>query len=438
MPLSEILSRSERLSEQLAFPPRSPLVLLLKRIMPIVASDDLLHAAPFTRFSCSRADGAPLRLPRIPLRALTSPLTWNDVAIGMLLREAHASGLQHNLLQQARSTWLPRMANVALLVLADCPTSADAQPAPQSAPPAWMQTPEVNIAWRCYSGEARPGRTLWKKTQTLLVRLHSDFPLRQYYLKVDVDALLLPRSLMQYLRYLHEASSASPPVPSPASLAFKSKAAPPPRYLYFGSHQQVNNFLFCTQPHCLFRSSGWRTLRAAYNRSLPGRPHARPSALPSLRAAPSLSQTSYAAGGVYGFSRDALGLLVAHAPPTSVAMAGAERAGYSSSMVLGSCLRDAAAAVETYRQTRRIPHLAEDELVGLCMRLYHVPLIHCDCFYQYGPCDVNNFSTCEDNTPGSRLCRLPISIHKIRRAAWYRPWFEQLRAREGPHLAELA
>ena len=58
--------------------------------------------------------------------------------------------------------------------------------------------------------------------------------------------------------------------------------------------------------------------------------------------------------------------------------------------------------------------------------------------HRYGPCDVNNFSTCEDNTPTSRLCRLPLSIHKIRRAAWYRPWFEQLRAREGAHLAELA
>ena len=50
---------------------------------------------------------------------------------------------------------------------------------------------------------------------------------------------------------------------------------------------------------------------------------------------------------------------------------------------------------------------------------------------------VNNFTTCRDGTSMSRLCRLPLSIHKIRKVAWYRPWFEQLRKREPAHLAEL-
>ena len=343
--------------------------------MPIIDSDDLLSAAaPHTRFSCARADGSPLHHLPAPRAVDTAKLSWNDVAIGMLLRETHGSGLQHNLLQQARSTWLPRMPNLALLVLADCPAkSPDAQEPPPAAP-AWMRTPEVALTWRCYSGEARPGKTLWKKTHALLVHLHDDFPLRQIYLKVDVDAVLLPRSLLQYLRFLHEAAA-------PSSVA-QSSTAPAPRYLYFGSHRQVNNFLFCTEPHCLLRSPGWRSLRAAYNRSL-SRSLRRlaPSLTPSLRAAPAWSQTSYAAGGVYGLSRASLGLLVAHAPP-AVATAGAAWAGYSSSMILGSCLHDAAAAVEAYRQTHRIPHLAEDELVGLCMRLHRVPLVQCDCFYQ--------------------------------------------------------
>ena len=74
----------------------------------------------------------------------------------------------------------------------------------------------------------------------------------------------------------------------------------------------------------------------------------------------------------------------------------------------GSCLHNAAAAVQAYRDAgHRIAHMAEDELVGLCMQLHSVPLVECPCFYQYGPCDVHNFTTCADGTRSSRLCRLP-------------------------------
>lgn len=135
---------------------------------------------------------------------------------------------------------------------------------------------------------------------------------------------------------------------------------------------------------------------------------------------------SYAAGGVYGFSGAALDLIVE----------GRERP--ASPPPPPSCLHEAAAAVQRYKASgHRIAHSAEDELIGLCMHLHRVPLVQCGCFYQYGPCDVYNWTTCRDGTPESRLCRLPLSVHKIRKVGWYRPWFSQLLAREPVHLAEL-
>jgi hypothetical protein len=289
-----------------------------------------------------------------------------------------------------------------------------------------LQTPEVGVAWRCYTAEVRLGRTLWQKTHALLTALYRTYPSRTFYLKMDVDALILPRSLLQYLSFLRDAAANSP-------TRGQHDATLPLPPLYFGSSAQVNNALFCSQPHCLFRSAPWRSLRGgAYKANLTNSPHPlrehRASATahgeePAGHAGHGRGGASYAAGGVYGFSRAALALIVGsddQMPPS------------------GSCLHDAAAAVQAYRDAgHRIAHMAEDELVGLCMQLHSVPLVECPCFYQYGPCDVHNFTTCADGTRSSRLCRLPISIHKLKRVSWYKPWFEQLRRREPQNLAEL-
>ena len=62
--------------------------------------------------------------------------------------------------------------------------------------------------------------------------------------------------------------------------------------------------------------------------------------------------------------------------------------------------------------------LFEDEAVGLCMRLRHVPLSSCGCFYDWGPCDIITGGVaapppagCGADTNASKLCRLPLTVH---------------------------
>lgn len=360
--------------------------------MPVVIDSDALGSTRSlaSRFTCSIADGSPLSLPPRASRrhGAGSEVTFSDLALGMMCGAGAAGrehSLQHNLLQHARASWMPRMPGLGMLVLADCPEQA-------TIAPAWLHTPEVSLAWRCYSSEAKPGKNLWMKTRecrkpdfqpwlcvasplllyasitfcllslsdALLSALYRIHPSRSFYMKMDVDALLLPSALLQYLNYLHDATA--------------GKQVP----LYFGSSAEVNNGLFCAQPYCFFRSAAWRHLRGnlysngtrpdvasliRVSRGYHSQAHraGKYSEARHRRAA----TVSYAAGGVYGFSKVALAMIVASDPPRL------------------SCLHDAFAAVSAFRDSgHRVAHTAEDELIGLCMQLFRVPLLQCDCFYQ--------------------------------------------------------
>ena len=105
----------------------------------------------------------------------------------------------------------------------------------------------MGVAWNCYTGEARLGKTLWQKTHALLSTLYRMYPSRTFYVKMDVDALLLPRSLLQYLNFLHEASSRhmasqraarSTDGREPPPSRRHSLTRPPP--VYFGSSAQAS------------------------------------------------------------------------------------------------------------------------------------------------------------------------------------------------------
>ena len=72
------------------------------------------------------------------------------------------------------------------------------------------------------------------------------------------------------------------------------------------------------------------------------------------------------------------------------------------------------------------------------MHLWRVPLVDCGCFYQYGPCDCYRpSSSCWGGAADSPLCRLPITVHKLKDVRWYRAWWAVLAAREPRYLAEL-
>ena len=56
----------------------------------------------------------------------------------------------------------------------------------------------------------KPGVSLWRKSRTLFRHLDLSFPRHRLFLKIDVDCLIVPNSLLQYLRYLDEAAPEGP------------------------------------------------------------------------------------------------------------------------------------------------------------------------------------------------------------------------------------
>eukprot|EP00900_Chrysochromulina_parva_P012992 jgi/Chrpa1/21694/Chrysochromulina_OHIO_Genome00001102-RA len=60
------------------------------------------------------------------------------------------------------------------------------------------------------------------------------------------------------------------------------------------------------------------------------------------------------------------------------------------------------------------------------------------CFYDWGPCDIADpMRECKINTKESTLCRLPLTVHKLRRLEWYDGWWAFLAPREARALAQL-
>ena len=245
--------------------------------------------------------------------------------------------------------------------------------------------------WRCFRGRDRLGVSLWRKTNALLTEMLATFPGRHFYLKIDSDTLILPESLLGFLTAIRAVHSRRQP-------------------LYFGSNRISQKRFFCSGPRCLFGSHQWRALDARMNminRSGAGR--GMPSETSTCVAG---SEASYAQGGAYGFDRLALKLLVRD-----------------------DCVDRVAAVVAD-----RMPPgqgLFEDEAVGLCMHSRRVRLVTCACFYDWGPCDINRPATCAADTPSSRLCHLPLSVHKLRQVSWYDGWWNLLSSREPTALAAL-
>ena len=107
------------------------------------------------------------------------PLTWSEVAIGMMVGlrgigdappiprqpTRGRAELEARLLQLGQQTWMPQVPGLALLLLADCPGA----PRPG---PAWLLRPlpagGPQVRWECYARPAKVGVSLWRKTAALL------------------------------------------------------------------------------------------------------------------------------------------------------------------------------------------------------------------------------------------------------------------------------
>ena len=374
-------------------------------------------------FTCSLATGQPLAdaLPSRPAALVRShSITWSDVAAGIMLnngvlREGRAVGgrasLERELLLRSRRTWMPHAPGLDILLLASCRSEKPAgsssraandnadQPAPN---PRWFPAGDEagvglpRMHWRCFNGRDRLGVSLWRKTGALLTVLHRTFPSKRLFLKVDSDTMLLPHALLSFLRALHGATPRGTP-------------------LYFGSNRIASHRRFCHGRGCLLSTPRWHALAANLSSAGTHGGDAPRDGGGSSGYCQS-SEASYAQGGAYGFDRRALGLLVRD-----------------------GCLERAADLVRWHDRLRdgAEPQLFEDEAVGLCMRLRGVRLVTCGCFYDWGPCDINRPSSCSADTNASRLCHLPLTVHKLRQLSWFDGWWQLLAAREPHALSAL-
>ena len=375
-------------------------------------------------YTCSLADGTPLDASSSPApiiperrRRRAQALTWEQVAAGTMLvngimrpNAGGRPGLERTLILRARDSWMPLAHGLDLLFMTSCAAAGDARS------PTWWRPirpglPMPLVHWHCFQGQDRLGVSLWRKTGALLAALHAMFPHKEYYLKLDSDTLVMPHALVRFLRALHAADSRG-------------------RGRYFGSNRISQKALFGLRRGGLLSSNGWLALERSEEARLAangtGRwAHAPLSAHDRRQLAHSEARSmameercesavpSYAQGGAYGFDRRALGLLAG-----------------------GDCLEGAYMALSQHTG-RRSPALFEDEAVGLCMRLYRMRLVTCGCFYDWGPCDITHPESCRADTNESRLCRLPLTVHKLRQVSWFDGWWRMLSNREAAHLAEV-
>ena len=401
---------------------------------PTISVGRLLSPLTSPLFTCSTDDGRPLSEALLPgpsepgattdpagrrwLSApIKPPLEWSDVAVGMMVGLGHGAfgasppdpakaprsrpQLEARLLQLGREGWMAHTPGLGLLLLADCKGVAATSSGPQ-----WLMRPVpgsggAQLRWRCYTGPAaKLGVSLWRKTEALLRALWDEYSQRRYFLKLDADAFLLPGALLAFLRFLDAALHPSSPA-------------------YFGNNRIASAEKYCIHRRCLLRSAAWQALLRRRGRA----DH------DDLAASSRAHPPSYAQGGAYGFNAVALRLL------SNGGGSG------SSGEREGGCLSEVADVIAAHGASGsglKLQGLYEDEAVGLCMHSHRVPLINVPCFYDWGPCNCFNASSCHAGTARSKLHRLPLSMHKLRQVSWYEAWWQMLAPREPTHLRELA
>ena len=329
---------------------------------------------------CGVAEGVHTRVPS--RESVSSPLS---VVAGMMAMRLVKPSLEGQLVDKALRSWVPLAATwLDVLVLRECGTLA------HDKPPAWLaERHNFNgsalrgVHWRCFprsNARQQLGQN-YARLGMLLRSMHETLPQRDYYLKIDADTLVVPANLAHFLQHM------------------------PRRQLsYFGS-TEVSSGSFDSEVRR--RCAEFEACDALKGLSEPSEAgtQAPATTMHSGRSAPTRSQAarvvryanrrhvvSYAQGGAEGLSYDAL-----------------------TRVVRADCIRRVG---ELPCSTSLCLHRAEDATLGVCMAALGVPLTRCACFFAWGPCNCNNATSCVN-----RLCRRPITIHKIKRLPWFDMWW---------------
>lgn len=289
--------------------------------------------------------------------------SFTHIGIGMMVPPLNTRTLEF--LRCASETWMPVAGSTLdLLILVDCRRNASLPDLPLFSAP---HLPRMHP--RCYSGRIQINVDDFAKEDALLRQMLQDMPGKTFYMTIDLDTMLLPLNLFNFLSLLRSDAEGG-------------------SHLYFGSDEISTRIPGRSR---LLRSQSWLAAKLRLSRM---------SKNPDVQI-PAVA--TYAQGGAKGFSGAALKLIVQ-----------------------SGCLQEVGSLP---CQDGLCIHKKEDATVGLCALALGIPLVNCKCFHAWGPCNIYNTSSCNDHMAKSHLCRYPITIHKLRKVDWYRRWWTFLRLR---------
>ena len=402
------------------------------------------------------------------------------VAVGMLAqyimdRRTSEAGL----LERAAATWLRQPIDwLSALVVHHCPLH-DIFGLPNQTKPTWMAASVAGrVQWTCMPPERRRASKsyLFHKTAVLLRHLAQHLPQRQFYLKLDLDALLVPANLLSLLERIPADGARYIGTIEQTSLVGQTRPECGPV-----TWRECSPEEFCVPPSHL--ANGWAALRTAdaperrvgsaaetaceiaereltaqilradrgVQASSQGDAWMAGAAAPIDSPTPSAHASemhSQIAHGAWTSSHQAAAwrhgaALWAPASPGCAAQPRNDLVCYGSRrnaiqfaqggayllsemalrrVVHANCL-DAVGVAPCF--VRYCYHRNEDVAVGICMRRLGVPLWQCPCFHPNAPCDVTVPGAHQSGCDG-RLCERPITVHALRRPHWHDAWWQRL------------
>ena len=262
--------------------------------------------------------------------------------------------------------------------------------------PSWM-TLRPNLHLRCYWGHYTSFGTLPRNVRkgAALQRAMLDvLPSKRFYMKMDMDALLDPKALLQLLRFVESAVHPASPVYMGSTYVGKNRST-----WDFGFDEPRAQMVYNGTWRAAHRRASWATKMASkvfLRETLTWRKLEAQHLTPAQQSGAKGGAVHFAAGGMFGLSRTALQRLVN-----------------------SSCMQKVAELKCQPSCRRSELQQIEDSVIGLCMHLLRVRLLDTPCFVTY---------LTFEKPPPVRLarresCRRLVSLHPLKELHWYaREW----------------
>ena len=320
-----------------------------------------------------------------------------------------------SLLDRAAATWLPNQGRwLSVLVVHHCPSaptgSNDGDVARRhgnSSVPQWLaRGVSSRITWRCFAVDVRrtAKRNNYRKLTHLLTLMLDELPARDFYLKIDLDTLVVPASLVRFL--------ARVPLHAHTPLYVGSIEA---TELLSGTRPECGPVTYakCSEEEFCDDEDRFCERAAKHSEAIAVAGADDPKWQPEAPACSGMVKRGRAARSkvvCYGAQRDAIQF--AQGGAYGVTRTSLRR------LVESDCIA----------RVGRAPcfapscfHRGEDATLGICLHRLAVPLWQCPCFHPTGPCDVSQPADCN-----GRICERPITVHKLRRPQWLDQWWAAL------------